>query len=295
MEQKNKLVQMNDRHYEIYTSNSERFQKINHHQSTTINEIYPATHYHNHYEVIFVQDDATVYEVEGKELRFPKGSAFVICPFTIHKRTSGSEAITISLSSKYVEILTRQQAMIQTLFQTLGTLPFLLINPNQRIRKRLEELFPRLIEEAIGEQLNDGYVLNLLIYGILSSLASAITMNDSMRSTDQLYHQFRAYIDEHFTNPALSLEMAAEELFITPSYAARYFKQKTGIPFYQFVTTKRIQVAIQLIENQESVSKIHQKCGFKNYSNFYRMFKQRMGISPKEYQKNFTEKLTSRK
>lgn len=66
----------------------------------------------------------------------------------------------------------------------------------------------------------------------------------------------------------------------------RYFKTKTGKTYTGFLHEIRIKHACKLLsESRLSISQIINECGFINYANFFRYFKQLTGKTPAEYQK----------
>ena len=76
---------------------------------------------------------------------------------------------------------------------------------------------------------------------------------------------------------------------LTPPAFSRFFKQKTGKPFIDFLTDVRIGEACRLLLEQETlgVSEICYACGFGNLSNFNRHFRLRHGVGPREYRHKF--------
>jgi AraC-like DNA-binding protein len=75
---------------------------------------------------------------------------------------------------------------------------------------------------------------------------------------------------------------------MTPAAFCRYFKEKTGKGFIDFVNEMRIGFACKLlIEQRLTVSQVCFECGFGNLSNFNRIFKRQTGVTPTEYQLQF--------
>ena len=70
----------------------------------------------------------------------------------------------------------------------------------------------------------------------------------------------------------------------------RYFKEKTGKTFINFVNEMRIAYACKLlIEGRMSISQICFECGFNNLANFNRSFKKITGHTPSVYQEQFVK------
>ncbi len=98
-------------------------------------------------------------------------------------------------------------------------------------------------------------------------------------STNNIY-QITQYIDRHLTH-SLSLERICERFYISPSQLNRNFKKNLGITVGEYITTKRLLLAHDLINQGQMPSYIYKKCGFHDYSTFFRAYKKKFGISPK--------------
>jgi YesN/AraC family two-component response regulator len=84
---------------------------------------------------------------------------------------------------------------------------------------------------------------------------------------------------------AIRLEEAAEVAFLTPESFCKYFKNKTGKTYIQYVNELRVSTATQfLIQENLNLSEICAKVGFSNMSYFNRIFKKIKGATPKEFQ-----------
>ena len=89
----------------------------------------------------------------------------------------------------------------------------------------------------------------------------------------------------------ITLVEAASVAGMNPSAFCRYFKQKTGKSFSQFVNELRISYACKLLRHgNQIVADISESSGFNNLSNFNRQFKGFIGKSPSEYRELFQKK-----
>lgn len=90
-------------------------------------------------------------------------------------------------------------------------------------------------------------------------------------------------IHNYFMDP-LTMEDAAVEISLNPSYFSELFKKHTGKGFSEYVTDYRVKKACEMIRNNPClrVKDISIACGFGDPNYFSRVFNQRMG-------KTFTE------
>lgn len=81
-----------------------------------------------------------------------------------------------------------------------------------------------------------------------------------------------------------SVAYCASELHLSASYFGDLVKKETGKSAQECIQTKVIEVAKERIfDHSKSVSEISYELGFKYPQHFTRLFKQRVGQSPKEY------------
>ena len=90
------------------------------------------------------------------------------------------------------------------------------------------------------------------------------------------------YIDEHFTQN-IKIEDLAEQIFYSPDYFCKLFKEKFGTTPKAYILDKRINFARKLIqETQLNLTKISELCGFTDYVQFNKFYKKNEGISPSQ-------------
>lgn len=86
----------------------------------------------------------------------------------------------------------------------------------------------------------------------------------------------------------ITLEEVAENTQISKSYLSLLFKQETGINFSTFLTNYRIEKCKEYMkESHYKIYEIAERVGFDNPYYFSKVFKEKVGISCKEYQKKY--------
>ncbi len=88
-------------------------------------------------------------------------------------------------------------------------------------------------------------------------------------------------IDRHY--PAADLTRLAGELGMSLSYLSSAIHSATGKTFKELLLEKRLEKARQLLKGPAPVEEIIAAVGYDNTSYFYRKFRQRFGLSPREY------------
>ncbi len=91
------------------------------------------------------------------------------------------------------------------------------------------------------------------------------------------------YINEHLSQN-LTLTEIAMELEMSQYYFSRLFKQSIGMTPHQYLIQQRVERSKQLLQQPEKkMIDIAAQCGFANPSHFARCFRQKTGISPKQF------------
>ena len=95
------------------------------------------------------------------------------------------------------------------------------------------------------------------------------------------------YIDMHFQEN-LTLETLARLSGLTPNYFSSLFSKVSGIKLWDYINSRRIEAAMQLLKNESNLNiiEIAAQCGFNNTANFNKAFKKAVGITPGEYRSN---------
>ncbi len=85
---------------------------------------------------------------------------------------------------------------------------------------------------------------------------------------------------------ALTRQEVASHVFLNPDYLDRKFKAETNMSITQYITTKKVEKAKDLLQNSTmSISEIAELAGYSNLANFSCMFKQVTGFTPSAYRK----------
>ncbi len=102
-----------------------------------------------------------------------------------------------------------------------------------------------------------------------------------MEGESPLVSQVLRFIGEHFREE-LRLDSLASQFYVSKYYLAHTFRQSVGTSVYHYILLKRLQHARQMMAEGHSPGDACQSCGFLDYANFYRSFRQTYGISPQE-------------
>ena len=103
---------------------------------------------------------------------------------------------------------------------------------------------------------------------------------------DKICMQCMRYIQEHYSDPGLSITVLGDEFHMSPYYVSQLFKSKYGISVPDYITKIRIEHAkADLVASGKSVKDIAEENGFVNSNVFIRNFKRYEAMTPGEYRK----------
>lgn len=120
---------------------------------------------------------------------------------------------------------------------------------------------------------------------ILNDVHKENTEIDSVQSSSHpLIRNVLNYLNLHY-NEDLSIASVSEVFHINQSHLSHLFKEHMGMSLWNYVTFRRIQLFNELIKTNTSVESTCYLAGFRNYSNFFRLYKKYMNITPTEYKK----------
>jgi AraC-like DNA-binding protein len=88
----------------------------------------------------------------------------------------------------------------------------------------------------------------------------------------------------------ISLQEVADIANLSKEAFCRFFKERTGKTFTEFLSQVRIHQACQLLQDSDiTISQIAFQCGFQNLSYFNRTFKKYQGETPKDNRRRMTK------
>lgn len=91
------------------------------------------------------------------------------------------------------------------------------------------------------------------------------------------------YIDSNF-NRKINLNSVANYVHLNPQYLSRYFKQKMGITFTQYITKLRLEKAKKLLINTDkSITQIALEVGYVDAAYFSKVFFKNERLSPYKF------------
>ncbi|MGI5884352.1 MAG: response regulator transcription factor [Candidatus Spyradocola sp.] len=145
-----------------------------------------------------------------------------------------------------------------------------------------EEVLPVLEAHRLAPPLEVASVLRALCEAVQEA---ARRIAERSRVDSQAFAQrIAAYIGEHYAEATLSISDVCDAFRISQTQLSLLFKREMGTSFLQYVLDMRIDRAKALLRSSEKkIYEIALETGFEDPGYFSYCFKQRCGVTPKNY------------
>lgn len=149
----------------------------------------------------------------------------------------------------------------------------------------IQNLIENMLWTLINKKSNTNTINQVtmgLIFMNLSVFADSILQNSAGNYEQDMIFRILKYIETHYKSGTLS-DISAE-LKLPPYYVSRLLKKYTGHTFKELLQQQKLQQASYLLSHTTlSANAVMEAIGYSNSSFFYRAFRERFGVSPKEY------------
>lgn len=231
-------------------------------------------------------------KIEGKHYEFHPGDLIITNPSELFHCTIDPnvyhERIVLHISDSFLSNFPYDPKPLFRIFQDrskgIGNqIPANIVKSNQ-----LDFLFTQILQ-LLQNNTPETDIEAICKIGILLSTLNRFTKhppvpNTAMQQSDPIIEQVLDYLNAHFTEQ-ISIATVADVFNINESYLSHLFKEHTGMSLWNYVILRRLHKFNSQIKNDLSVEEACYRVGFQNYSNFFRLYKKYMGISPLAYKK----------
>jgi AraC-like DNA-binding protein len=202
---------------------------------------------------------------------------------------TNTAAINIEVDAGYLNELfdfSEMSPVLRSLLQNTQPLLF-----EQMIYPSLQ----KIVDEIVTESANETFKLFFLRIKA-EELICRLLMELEKRDEKHLYslnihdiqtiYKVKEQMLEHPETPPVIKELAGSAN-MSPSKLKRIFKQIFGSPIFSYYQEFRMKEAARLLKEEKlSVSDVGYGLGFTNLSHFSRVFKEHIGMKPKQYSGN---------
>lgn len=250
-------------------------------------------HKHDSYLCILFTQGFGQHEIDFTSYEITPGSIFMMSPGQTHHWNLSDDIdgfIFIHTEEFYNFHYTKERMSAFPFFQSVYNDPHLHLNilDIEKIRNLFEIIcFEYHAELGFNSQIILNYIS--IIYVLLSRiyfLESKIIPQNSSPYIEK-YHQFELLVENHFRTEK-SPSIYANLLNITPKHLNRIAKSNRNKTASEVISERIILEAKRIIVHSKlSLSEIAFSLGFEDYAYFSRFFKQKEGVSPKDFSKKY--------
>lgn len=246
------------------------------------NQMHPM-HMHDNYEIYsFLLGDAEYY-VEGSRYPLESGDIILI-------RKSESHQLVLKSNAPYSRcVINFDIPFLKKLDAENNFMKIFDDRPLGKFNHYPVSLFPdnnwqyylKKIAESSNKEYQFAYLLPLLAelsscYEIVKNSTNHLPVSDQITSIIR-------YINQNLQND-LSLSLLCEYFYLSKAHLNRIFKQATGSTVWNYILIKRLMLSREMLLTGAAPTEVFTKCGFQDYTTFYRAYKKQFGVSPKQDQ-----------
>lgn len=254
-------------------------------------------HKHNYIEMAYILQGEMIQKIKGKEIRLKKGEIIFLNQHITHEiKASSKEDIIINFIIKpeffeyILNLIDKENIISKFLFSTIyggsrkGEYICFYVGNIKNVQNIIEQVINEIINMSTLGKSKIKFLVGLLLIELLNNPQSIVSYSEENYDI-KLMMEILKYIDESYEEA--NLTKLCETLHQQDYKICKLIKKNTGLTFKELVQEKRIEKAIELLKSTDyAIEDIIRRVGYENDSYFYRIFKKKFGLSPKEYKKS---------
>jgi AraC-like DNA-binding protein/mannose-6-phosphate isomerase-like protein (cupin superfamily) len=251
----------------------ENFRYRHHTTADPVNTKFPR-HAHKTCEIIYLVGGDISYVIETQRFRLVPGD-IVLVPASRHHFavTEGNvpyERAVLDFPETMVDMDLIQRVIPETRVYHTASIPAF-----RDLYSRLDSYadFPHKRDR---ERLAAAVLTELLC--LLCGLDPSLAVPAGGRQ-DSTVESALKYMEENLTT-IRSMDEICHALYISPSHLCKAFGEVLNTSPLRYLRRRRMHHAHDLLRSGERPTNLYQECGFRDYSSFYRAYREYFGISP---------------
>ena len=243
-------------------------------------------HAHDRMEIFMLIQGNVIFGTEGTEQPLQPYDIVITREAETHKLIVDPnvpyERIWIQFSKDLLAPIDPDHSLLDLFYnRPLGKENFYPANDNDQFRFKC-------ISKLCQDKRDIPYQLHLTTYLIplLRELTVARNATTPINNNepDDIALQLVAFINDHLFSP-LSLDRLSEKFFLSKSQLNRIFLKATGATIARYISIKRMLTARQMIRDGIPIHEVSARCGYNDYSTFFRAYKNHFDIAPADDKK----------
>ena len=248
-------------------------------------------HYHDFHKIILFLNGEVNYSIEGKTYPLAPRDIIFVRAGEIHRPEPQPdlpyERIIIYVSPAFLKRYTKPDGDLAACFKAApddSSVMHLSPGKSHDLLFHMEKLEQVTHQQGFANELYS----EMLFVEFMILLNRALQNRDidplHRVSYDRKIQPVIRYIQEHLTED-LAIDHLAAVSYLSRYYLMRRFKAATGYGIHQYITSKRLLKARQMLTGSMPLTELCYACGFRDYSAFSRAFRTMFQCTPLEYRK----------
>lgn len=233
-------------------------------------------HAHKTYEIVYLVGGDISYVIENQRFRLTPGDVVMIPGSRYHYAVvEGNlpyERAVIDFPDTLADPTLIQRVFSETRVYHTASLPQFC-----EYYRRLDS-YADIPNKGDRERIATALLTELLC--LLAGLSPTLVVPAGGRQ-DTTVDAVLRYIDENLTT-IKSMDEICHALFISPSHLCKAFHEVLNTSPMKYLRRRRLHHAHDLLRSGERPTNLYLECGFRDYSSFYRAYREYFGISPAE-------------
>jgi AraC-like DNA-binding protein len=251
-------------------------------------------HTQNSLEIYYGLSDGKYFIIDDIIYPVYKNDVFLINQFETHRVESIEnhplDRYIISIMPDFLKELSSSSTDLTECFYNKDKFSSRISFSKSQHNKMISLLDKLIKTNGFGSDLVENATLTeiiLLIFNTLKATPYDTTL-ETFDTDNKYITDILVYIDQSLDED-LSLKSIADKFHLSKGYLCRLFKEHTRATVHEYISTKRISKAKQLLATGHTVQETISKAGFNDYANFIRRFKEKVGTSPKKYAMQYVD------
>ncbi|GGF91968.1 AraC family transcriptional regulator [Paenibacillus aceti] len=244
-------------------------------------------HWHRALEINWITKGSGTYVINGQDYPFVEGDLFLIDSHDLHRAYEGNdlEMVIVMFEPAFLGSEYKYDHDILLPFRQMGN-PFSNhISHEHPAAKGLGEYVNRMYQEYQGKRRSYASAIRGWLLLFLTEMNRSIHSGHGQRSQAMVKHleQIRHVVQvmERKLAYPWTLKELSDEAHLSPSRFSALFSQIVGTPPMKYLVQLRIDYAVELLEQDDlNILEIAEASGFRNLSNFNRLFLGQTGTTP---------------
>jgi AraC-like DNA-binding protein/quercetin dioxygenase-like cupin family protein len=243
-------------------------------------------HYHRSLEINYCVDISGFIYIEGKPYPLDDKKLIILPPETLH-------GYQILPHSKEITIFHFSLDLLGEILNMKS------LSTRLNMDRNYITYFPENIEAIenclrAGEENNweNQYKVGIAVLHIIAALKS-LSPDMNLHKPNPQLKRIITYTEKHSSEKVL-IDDVSRHVGLSKYHFCRFFKEKTGETYIQYLTAFRLENSFQLLQEGYDVGQAGFESGFENISYFIKKFKEKYGLTPGDLRKHNGKEKRSR-